>query len=227
MRRLLLVASLLVLVPGCLTGGVWSWAHDEGTDCHKAVEIVEVAPQPDGGFTVRVRMADGSEQVETWGGESSRGPTSAFADACRAARFEQREEALEALARAIRRGLQRRGFATERDLAPIADDPELTELDATPLALPTLILRDPDPSRPVVDSSQDAWVDVVHLAPPEPAHVLFQVPPVTKTVDRGGPLGYAAAVVATPVTFALDVVTFPVQLAVALWILDGLFDWLE
>lgn len=227
MRRLLLLASLLALVPGCLTGGVWSWARDEGTDAYKAVELVEVAPQPDGGFTLRVRMADDSEQVEAWGGEWSRGPAAAFAEACRAARFERREEALEALARAVRRGLQRRGFAGERDLSTIADAPELAELDATPVALPTLLLRDPDPSRPVVDGAENAWVDVVHLAPPEAPAVILQVAPVTRAVERGGPLGYAAAVVATPVTFALDVVTFPVQLAVALWILDGLFDWLD
>lgn len=222
--RWLPLLLVLSLTPGCFTGGVWSWAHDEGADLYKAVAIDEVVPAPDGGFSVRVRMADGTQQVERWGGESSRGPSAAFEEACRAARFERRDEALEALARAVRRGLQRRGFATEPDLSTIAHEPELLALDATPVALPTLVLRDRDPSRPVVTVSDDAWVDLVHLAPPEAPEAVLQVRALARTVNRGGPLGYAAAVLATPVTVAVDVVTFPVQVALVLWILDALFD---
>lgn len=226
MRRLLVLAPLLLAAPGCFTGGLWSWAQDEGVDYHKPVKLEEVAPAPDGGFTLRLRMADGSEQRAVWGGESSRGPAAAFADACRAARFERREDALEALTRAVRRGLQRRGFAQEPDLSTIADDPEVARLDAAPIALPKLILRDPAPSVPPV-SDQETWVDVVHLAPPEAPESVLQVEPVRKEVSRGGPLGYTAAVLATPVTFAVDVVTFPVQVILVIWVIEDLFDWID
>lgn len=90
---------------------------------------------------------------------------------------------------------------------------------------PRLALRDPDPAHPVVPEA--TTVDVVHLAGPEPPAVVCVVDPVAEPVDRGGPLGFGAAVLATPVTFVVDVVTFPVQLAIALWILDDWLDWTD
>lgn len=229
MRALRLSAALVVLLtPGCFTGGLWSWAHDEGVDYYKPVALEEVVPGPHGELSLRLRMADGSQRHErAWGATSPDGPDAAFAEARRAARFERHDEALAALERAVRRGLQRRGFAAEPDLAALADHPRLARLDATPPAPPRLALRDPAPSRPVVTTHEEAWVDVVHLAPPEPPEVLLQVQPISRTVDRGGPLGYVAAVLATPVTFALDVVTSPVQVVLIVWALDSLFGLLD
>lgn len=116
----------------------------------------------------------------------------------------------------------RRGFATEPDLSTIAHEPALAELDAAPVALPELVLAS---SAADGTAPEHGWVDVVLLAPPDAPKEVVQVPPPTRTARRGGPLGDAAAVLVTPVTFAVDVVTFPVQLAVAAWILDQPFDW--
>jgi hypothetical protein len=221
-----LALALVALTPGCLTAGLWEWAREEGQDLYKAAAIEEVAPAPDGGYVVRLRMADGSERQEVWPGEDLRGPTWAFSEACRDAGRGRlfADSAVGHLERAVRRGLALRDFASEPALASIAGREEVARLALEPVRPPELILRDPDPST-LIAKDEGGWVHVVLLAPPEPPAAVIDVRPVEVEVWRGGPLGYTAAALATPVTFVVDVVTFPAQVVIVLWILDDLFDF--
>lgn len=212
---LALALALVALTPGCLTIGVWDWAQEDGVETHKATAIEEVARAPDGGFVVHLRMADGSVRREAWHGEHRRGPAAAYAEACSAAHGGREGRAVEHLAQAVRRGLARRDFTTDPALSPIAGREDVARLAAEPVRLPELILR---------DQTSPEWVEVVHLAPPEPPEAIIDVQPVSFEVSRGGPLGYAAAVLVTPLTFVLDLVTFPAQVTIAVLLVRGLFD---
>ncbi len=137
----LLLLVLLPCAPGCLTAGLWSWARDEADVTHAAVAIASVTTTHTSTFKIRIRMADGVHRVEWWRATDWRAPLEALDEARAAARAGDRDAALEALGRAVRRGLLHRGFREDPDLRGLADAPELARLDEEPVTLPRFELR--------------------------------------------------------------------------------------
>lgn len=183
---------------GCFTSTLW-YELDGDLDV-TAEEVVTWSRTHDEGFRVVVRYADDSEvpvDVKDQPGtpvELLRGSYGGF-DAPRSAAR---------LRLAVQRGLVTRAFATDPRLARLTDQPDFLAATLAPVVSPTFAVgpTSSDVYRELQLRGDDRETIRVELLDPE--------------WSDAGPGDVALVVLGTPFTFALDVVTSPVQLVLLL-----------
>lgn len=204
----------LVLLPGCFfTGGVWDWAEDDGFTVDAWPESITGSNRRTGegaddeGFDVFVRWTDGSTSTERVGREADGSPADLVAGARAFARAPaDPAKAAWLLRLATTRGWPRRDFVDDAAFAALGGQPDFAVACAAPISSPTFFLG-PTANRSSRPEQRDLWL----RGTADEVAVVELLPKVQYEDTRGGPLGYLVAVLVTPVTLALDIVTFPGQ----------------
>jgi hypothetical protein len=212
--RLPALSLALLLLPGCyFTGELWDWAEDDGYMVDAWPEQIvgstarTGAALDDEGFDVHVRWTDGSSSTERVGLENDGSPADLVAAARAHARGHDPAQAAWLLRLATTRGWPRRDFADDPAFTTVRGEADFATACAAPVTSPTFFLGPPPRGTDGRTERRDLW-----LRGTADELRIVELQPRTHYEDsRGGPLGYLVALVATPVTLALDVVTFPGQ----------------
>lgn len=215
--RLAALSLALVLMPGCyFTGGLWDWAVDDGYTIDAWPEHIVGSRARTGvalddeGFDVHVRWTDGSSSTEWVGLESDGSPANLIAAARAHARGHDPAKAAWLLRLATTRGWPRRDFADDAAFASARGEADFAVASAAPVTSPTFFLGPPLRGTDGRPERRDLWL----RGTADELRVVELQPRTHYEDSRGGPLGYLVALVATPLTLALDVVTFPGQVVV-------------
>lgn len=204
----------LLLLPGCyFTGGLWDWAEDDGYTIDAWPEQIVGSTARTGvalddeGFDVHVRWTDGTSSTERVGVDSDGSPADLVAGARVHAREHDPAKAAWLLRLATTRGWPRRDFADDAAFATVRGEADFAAACAAPVTSPTFFLAPPPRGTDGRPERRDLWL----RGTADELRIVELEPKVHYEDSRGGPLGYLVALVTTPLTLALDVVTFPGQ----------------
>ncbi len=198
MRRPALLLLTCLLLPGCVfTEGVWSWADDPTrVDGPSVAALTTWSRGDDETFRVVVRYSDGREVQRLIGGDVSGTPKSLLGEV---RRHYDLEEQAELVLLAVDRGLVSRDFADDPAYAKLRDRPAFRAASVAPLVTPTFTLG------PIQDRAAELYlfgddgraVAVGYFRP---------LDGVEYHPSRG-----IVALLASPFSLTLDLVTLPVQ----------------